>query len=1828
MLKVGESITFTVTPDIAESDLTILPTTYNGEALTAWTTGDGGATYTATYNIADTHADRLISPLQLLNVNITDTAGNTSNNFNGSDVAKLIDANIPSINTVGSNAELDANVLKVGETILFTITPNLAEENLTFTPTTYNTGALNWSTSDVGVTYTSTYTVEEGHNNQITPLQLGDVYVTDANGNTSTSAYTYNSITRRIDANTPQIDTVTSNANTTGVLKVGESITFTVTPDIAEPNLTILPTTYNGEALTAWITGDGGATYTATYTIAEGHTDRLTSPLQLLNVNIIDTAGNNSNNFNGSDVAKLIDANSPSITSVVVQPNSGLLDIGDTIIFTVNAGAGEPELLASTISINSKNIINRFTDIGGGQYEIEYVIKSGDNDVSDASGIPLSIILKDVAGNLTSDYNSLAAGDCPGIDANKPIISNVTVTPATMLYGQNYTVTITVNADGDTYNLVSGKIAGFDLHSLSKDADDTYSGDFTVGDLGYDILPDDSYDVTNLVLSDPAGNLTDVYSKTITQAGDPIYTILPTAKVTGEYHVCDGDSAELSFQLTGSAPWEVELFDGAGTTTVSGIDESPYYYKVESNNVLGNEPDTVIYKISQVTDVNGNVKIMSGVDSAKVFIHKIPVVDITDPPGNQTYNVNADADTLTGSPVDGVFSGNGIVSSNNTFLPSSAGLGTWDIVYTYTVPSSGCSDSDTVEFKVIESDADITFDNGDDDWRCDYETTFGVTAEVITNPSIMGALKLYGAPSAITDHFDNTATIDVQQLSAGTYEVTFEYTDGSFTTFTKSFTVEKVGDDVNEIDFTDVTDNCEDYDTIFVNAINLIPSGGTGEFIFSGAGGEFEYEPTDPYNNSGYFLPGQISPGSYTLKYVYTTPNGCESDSVIKYFDVNALPNVSFTMNSLYNIDQGISNISGNHSGTTSVFTPLSFMSNKDDGTADFNPESAGLGNHTVTYTYTDTITGCVNSTSQNITVTEANGEINSTSGTFQYCYFGSEPDTIVGVAYNSDGTDGVFYIDDNPIAALGKDSIVLIPQIYGNGDHTIKFIYTNGTATYNIYKSFNVDSIGNINFGGFADEYCEDDGSLVEINAIPPTGEVGTNNFVGDGIYIDDDIVYFTPASNTNLGYNVITYTFERTYSGCVKTTSDSININKQPIVDFHISDSCFVAGDPILFYSDTLVTDSVVQWNWLFEGYIASTDQNPSMTYTNQGKKTIELTLTTNKGCKKSISKNKFIGIKTVPDFDWKNECFGETVNFEIITQTDIDNIVNFEWDFGDGSTLIINDTTESSTHLYASHGDYLVKLIEVTKTCGSDTVENTVPVRPKVTLSENEYFQDFESGTTEGEGWVAEDLVGTQNNTWEYGMPGGLKIDAASSGSYAWVTNINGNYSNNEKSAVTSPCFDFTSMVRPMMKMDFVSYTEENKDGVVIQYTNPLGDWVTIGVPNDGVNWFNSYIISGAPADQQLGWTGEIAEGESGWQTAMYRLDELRGREGVRFRIVFGSNGDFTDEGFAFDNIYFGERKRIVLLENFTNITDDDANNTQNDIINPILEKDSLDVINLNYHTSFPAANTFNSYYPSGPSARALYYGVSDVPYSLVDGGERSYDFTLTNTLAESDIHKRMLIDPQFDISVRQDIQGNNFVVSSTVKALEEMSGQNVIVYVAIMEKTVLDGSDRYNNVLRTMLPDAAGILVEKDWIVGDSVNVYQTWSISEGVNTDSLITIVFVQDEDTKEIYQTAFTEEFSTITSVDEIIDNIIGIDYMVYPNPVKEILTVKLTKVLTYDIDINVYNSVGTLVKSDKLFKGNYLIEINTNDLPSGVYYLRLTNTDKFFSTKKIIISN
>ena len=125
--------------------------------------------------------------------------------------------------------------------------------------------------------------------------------------------------------------------------------------------------------------------------------------------------------------------------------------------------------------------------------------------------------------------------------------------------------------------------------------------------------------------------------------------------------------------------------------------------------------------------------------------------------------------------------------------------------------------------------------------------------------------------------------------------------------------------------------------------------------------------------------------------------------------------------------------------------------------------------------------------------------------------------------------------------------------------------------------------------------------------------------------------------------------------------------------------------------------------------------------------------------------------------------------------------------------------------------------------------------------------------------------------------------------------------------------------------------------------------------------------------------------------------------------------------------------------------------------------------------------------------------------------------------------------------------------------------------------------------------------------------------------DNVEVDSLITVVFVQDKDSKDIYQAAYAKEYSTITSVDELIESNVSSNSKIYPNPVKDLLSLRVNKSVTNNLNVYIFNSTGEKVKTEKLLSGNELLEISTNELPAGIYYIQITGSSELIAVRKFI---
>lgn len=220
--------------------------------------------------------------------------------------------------------------------------------------------------------------------------------------------------------------------------------------------------------------------------------------------------------------------------------------------------------------------------------------------------------------------------------------------------------------------------------------------------------------------------------------------------------------------------------------------------------------------------------------------------------------------------------------------------------------------------------------------------------------------------------------------------------------------------------------------------------------------------------------------------------------------------------------------------------------------------------------------------------------------------------------------------------------------------------------------------------------------------------------------------------------------------------------------------------------------------------------------------------------------------------------------------------------------------------TTYDFSNAGDYqIVAWTELPNDAQIDNDSSGFFTASIPTISDYPYFMNFEVWTG---GWRLDDGLGT-NGSWEFGAPEGVEISSAASGVNAYVTNLDGNYNNDELSYLISPCLDFSSLTTdPVVNFSIYYDTELFWDGAWLEYSTDEGmTWTKVGTMDSGVNWYNF--------DNFIENLGDVWAGDSeGWLNAEHSLDGLAGESTVRLRFVFDSspNGNNFD-GIGIDDIF---------------------------------------------------------------------------------------------------------------------------------------------------------------------------------------------------------------------------------------------------------------------------------------------------------------------------------
>lgn len=242
-------------------------------------------------------------------------------------------------------------------------------------------------------------------------------------------------------------------------------------------------------------------------------------------------------------------------------------------------------------------------------------------------------------------------------------------------------------------------------------------------------------------------------------------------------------------------------------------------------------------------------------------------------------------------------------------------------------------------------------------------------------------------------------------------------------------------------------------------------------------------------------------------------------------------------------------------------------------------------------------------------------------------------------------------------------------------------------------------------------------------------------------------------------------------------------------------------------------------------------------------------------------------------------------------------------------------------------------------------------------------------------------------------------------------------------------------------------------------------------------------------------------------------------------------------------------FGQSQRTVLHEEFTNASCPPCA-SQNPSYNALLDANADNSVNIKYQTAFPGYDPMNEHNPAEVQTRFDYYqDIEGVPTAIIDG--EIPDVSPSYAGAPGAFTQQMMDDAaavpaSFDIDVEYTLTPDELSVSATATCTQDAEG-NLRMRVAVVEREIIFASppgstneSEFFNVMKKMLPGASGLEMESAYAVGETFSTTQSWTYANVYNANQLAVIVFIQDDNTKEVLQAAMADgaELEPINDID------------------------------------------------------------------------------------------
>jgi len=1098
---------------------------------------------------------------------------------------------------------------------------------------------------------------------------------------------------------------------------------------------------------------------------------------------------------------------------------------------------------------------------------------------------------------------------------------------------------------------------------------------------------------------------------------------------------------------------------------------------------------------------------------------------------------------------------------------------------------------------------------------------------------------------------------------------------------------------------------CENRDTILVYGY---PDDGNG--ILRRISNTQGFSNFDTTQYPGIFIPfvnGFVNPSeTEIIAYQYTdTTTGCvvlESETITirnitSQVQITGLPDSTCAQNTQLNLGTSVLGTAVSNGAFFALF-PLDSSMITTAGT--FSPDSSGVRDRgrNVYVVYSFSSNGCddihvydtcyIKPMPQLVFFTPGARLFNSLDTTYHIC-FSSNPIRLIGLDLYEGGiyplitggpTDSLFTgfgVSYNP----SDSGYYYTPSLASNGLDTITLHYTNILGCEGrVIDSVYVDTLPPLSFVGFnssqyrnADStyvYCSNDPSHLVIPN--PFGGMTYLNFqIIPSVIFElnpDSLLQNGQMSHYRLGYH---YIAARYANGTVCMDSTYVNLEIRPIPQLTLGSNlgdyfCLRQVDDTirLFASPSGGIFSEITTGVL--GGIRNIDTFTCFIPSAQiGERIITYSYTdTSTQCSNTLFDTIDVYNEPRVNFLTAGGCIGDSILFrpEPTGLDDVyyslDSISLIIWNYGDGridSISQLNDkiNVPQRYHVYQQSGVFFPTLTVYNDGRCFESQSRRIVISPKISVTDTTpYLQDFLTGPSD---WYQENgdlsIALPQDSLWQWGFADGQRITTVLDANPVWKTNLDGVYNQGDNAWVYSPCFDISSLRRPMVALDIWRDSREGVDGTVLQYlAQPDSVWRVLGKRDKGLAWYNpSYVIS-APGEQAgtpLGWSGT----STSWEDARYRLDvvggDLRNKRNLRFRVAFASSPNTVVgnlEGFAFDNFFVGNRTRSVLLEHFTNQSFPGIATIERKLYDTIYDNlYGRDLSLIQFHTEYNSFDLLHQQAQNVSNSRVLYYGINNSNQIRINGQSfinRTSELipVAPDTVSHLELlDMQMLQDARFKIKLYPvQIQNGNLTVTADITALQDISADDYAFHVVVTEDsiTAVQGH-KLMSVVRNMLPDASGTDLPDTWVTGDLIQHSFNWNfgaININYKPAQLKVVVFVQNRNTKEVYQVSTSRNLNAYNGplpngIDQVPmeDGAEILDVNLFPNPTQDGFTADFNRELVGNYEWRLMDILGRVLQRGELQAGTKSVYVNTENYSPG-FYIFSANNESVYVQRKLVI--